>query len=100
MCQVRQMLLAVQRAALAGPTPRTAPHCPAQVDGCGADLAFAKYYYAKSRLCEKHHKATEFTLDGHASRFCQQCCKVHRWGARRLDQGVGACPRPLTHSRR
>lgn len=36
-----------------------------------------KAYYIKSRLCEKHHKAREFSMNGVRSRFCQQCCKVH-----------------------
>jgi hypothetical protein len=48
-----------------------------QADDCGLSLARVRSYNVKSQLCETHHKAFQFLLDGCVSRFCQQCCKIH-----------------------
>jgi hypothetical protein len=49
-----------------------------QVDGCCEDLRSLKSHLIKARLCEGHHRASEFLLAGLQSRFCQQCGTVHK----------------------
>ncbi|GIL50839.1 hypothetical protein Vafri_6958 [Volvox africanus] len=48
-----------------------------QVDGCGADLAQARKYFQRYRVCEWHLKAPSLQMDGRSVRFCDQCSKFH-----------------------
>ncbi|GIM04963.1 hypothetical protein Vretimale_9407 [Volvox reticuliferus] len=57
------------------PTPRRPMRC--QVDGCGVDLAQARKYFQRYRVCERHLKSPSLQMDGRNVRFCDQCSKFH-----------------------
>jgi hypothetical protein len=57
-------------------SPRAQP--PAcQVEKCAADLADAKEYYRRHRVCEQHSKARVVLVLGLQQRFCQQCSRSY-----------------------
>ncbi|KAG2488183.1 hypothetical protein HYH03_013324 [Edaphochlamys debaryana] len=47
------------------------------VDGCGEDLTNARKYFQRYRVCERHLKAPQLSMDGRSVRFCDQCSKFH-----------------------
>ncbi|KAJ9538442.1 hypothetical protein OSB04_031175 [Centaurea solstitialis] len=51
------------------------PHC--QVEGCNLDLASAKDYHRRHRICSDHSKSATVVVDGMERRFCQQCSRLH-----------------------
>lgn len=46
-----------------------------QVENCIADMADAKTYHRRHKVCEFHAKATAVLLAGQHQRFCQQCSR-------------------------
>jgi hypothetical protein len=50
------------------------PAC--QVQGCGADLAAAKDYHRRHKVCEMHAKANTAVVGNTVQRFCQQCSRL------------------------
>jgi hypothetical protein len=46
-----------------------------QVEGCGLELARAKDYHRKHRVCEAHTKCPRVVVAGQERRFCQQCSR-------------------------
>ncbi|KAL6650658.1 hypothetical protein ACP70R_009583 [Stipagrostis hirtigluma subsp. patula] len=52
------------------------PRC--QVEGCTADLAKARRYHRRHKVCEAHSKApVVFSAGCVPQRFCQQCSRFH-----------------------
>ncbi|KAJ9538503.1 hypothetical protein OSB04_031236 [Centaurea solstitialis] len=51
------------------------PRC--QVEGCNLDLASAKDYHRRHRICSDHSKSATVVVDGMERRFCQQCSRLH-----------------------
>ena len=49
------------------------PQC--QVAGCRADLAAAREYHRRHRVCEVHAKTPTVLLGTSVQRFCQQCSR-------------------------
>ncbi|KAI3702833.1 hypothetical protein L6452_28585 [Arctium lappa] len=56
-------------------TPPSTSCC--QVDSCGTDLAAAKAYHRRHKVCEVHSKAPVVVVAGILQRFCQQCSRFH-----------------------
>lgn len=50
-------------------------HRSCQVEGCNADMADAKPYHRRHRVCEYHAKAAVVVVAGLSQRFCQQCSR-------------------------
>ncbi|XP_051128927.1 squamosa promoter-binding protein 1 isoform X1 [Andrographis paniculata] len=46
-----------------------------QVEDCTADMADAKPYHRRHKVCEFHAKAAVVLLAGQHQRFCQQCSR-------------------------
>lgn len=49
------------------------PRC--QVEGCNLDLASAKDYHRRHRICANHSKSPKVVVAGMERRFCQQCSR-------------------------
>ncbi|MQM09950.1 hypothetical protein Taro_042835, partial [Colocasia esculenta] len=64
-----------------------------QVEGCNLDLATAKSYHRKHRVCEGHSKCAVVIVAGQERRFCQQCSRFH--GLAEFDQKKRSCRRRL-----
>ncbi|MQM20338.1 hypothetical protein Taro_053356 [Colocasia esculenta] len=70
-----------------------------QADGCVADMAKAKLYHRRHKVCEYHSKAAAVVADGRTQRFCQQCSRFHVLSE--FDRGKRSCRRRLAeHNRR
>ncbi|KAG0475086.1 hypothetical protein HPP92_014772 [Vanilla planifolia] len=65
-----------------------------QVEGCNIDLATAKDYHRKHRVCECHSKSPKVIVAGHDRRFCQQCSRFHDLSE--FDQKKRSCRRRLS----
>jgi hypothetical protein len=48
-----------------------------QVVGCGKDLADARSYYQRFRLCHEHLNLPYVLIDDAPCRFCQKCLCFH-----------------------
>ncbi|XP_027770685.1 squamosa promoter-binding protein 1 isoform X2 [Solanum pennellii] len=48
-------------------------HPSCQVDQCTADMADAKPYHRRHKVCEFHSKSPIVLISGLQKRFCQQC---------------------------
>ncbi|KAI3736114.1 hypothetical protein L6452_15647 [Arctium lappa] len=48
-----------------------------QAENCTSDLAEAKQYHRRHRVCEFHAKAHAVVVAGIHQRFCQQCSRFH-----------------------
>ncbi|OEL16663.1 Squamosa promoter-binding-like protein 7, partial [Dichanthelium oligosanthes] len=48
-----------------------------QVEGCHVELAGAKEYHRRHKVCEAHSKAPRVVVLGAEQRFCQQCSRFH-----------------------
>ncbi|KAI3524104.1 hypothetical protein L1887_02756 [Cichorium endivia] len=46
-----------------------------QVEGCNLDLASAKDYHRRHRICADHSKSPKVVVAGMERRFCQQCSR-------------------------
>ncbi|KAB5534023.1 hypothetical protein DKX38_017109 [Salix brachista] len=56
-----------------GSSPMLMVSC--QADNCTYDLADAKRYHRRHKVCELHAKAPFVPVNGHQQRFCQQCSR-------------------------
>ncbi|KAK8953779.1 Squamosa promoter-binding-like protein 3 [Platanthera zijinensis] len=65
-----------------------------QVDGCRIDLAGAKDYHRKHRVCESHSKSPKVVISGQERRFCQQCSRFHDLSE--FDQKKRSCRKRLS----
>ncbi|CAM8896604.1 unnamed protein product [Rhodiola kirilowii] len=64
-----------------------------QADKCGADLATAKPYHKRHKVCEVHAKAQVVLVNGIRQRFCQQCSRFHE--VSEFDESKRSCRRRL-----
>lgn len=67
------------------------PSC--QVEKCGANLAEAKRYHRRHKVCEIHAKAPVVLVAGLRQRFCQQCSRFHELSE--FDEAKRSCRRRL-----
>ncbi|RLM74544.1 squamosa promoter-binding-like protein 7 [Panicum miliaceum] len=68
-----------------------APRC--QVEGCHAELAGAKDYHRRHKVCAAHSKAPRVVVLGAEQRFCQQCSRFH--AVSEFDDAKRSCRRRL-----
>ncbi|KAF8688008.1 hypothetical protein HU200_042497 [Digitaria exilis] len=64
-----------------------------QVDGCHVELADAKEYHRRHKVCEAHSKAPRVVVLGAEQRFCQQCSRFH--AISEFDDAKRSCRRRL-----
>ncbi|KAK4285930.1 hypothetical protein QN277_002555 [Acacia crassicarpa] len=64
-----------------------------QAERCGANLADAKRYHRRHKVCEFHSKALVVIVAGTRQRFCQQCSRFHDIGE--FDEAKRSCRRRL-----
>ncbi|XP_078438090.1 uncharacterized protein LOC144708572 isoform X2 [Wolffia australiana] len=70
-----------------------------QAEGCKADLAIAKHYHRRHKVCELHSKASVVVAGGVQQRFCQQCSRFHPLSE--FDEAKRSCRKRLAeHNRR
>nr|AUW52969.1 squamosa promoter binding-like protein 3 [Petunia x hybrida] len=67
------------------------PSC--QVENCSADMADAKAYHRRHKVCEFHAKSPAVLIGGHQQRFCQQCSRFHLLAE--FDEAKRSCRRRL-----
>ncbi|XP_033516619.1 squamosa promoter-binding protein 1-like [Nicotiana tabacum] len=67
------------------------PSC--QIEDCTADMANAKTYHRRHKVCEFHAKAPAVLIGGLRQRFCQQCSRFHQLGE--FDEAKRSCRRRL-----
>lgn len=53
-----------------------APPQLCQAENCSADMADAKRYHRRHKVCEFHAKAPVVVVAGLRQRFCQQCSRL------------------------
>ncbi|KAK9078928.1 hypothetical protein SSX86_002987 [Deinandra increscens subsp. villosa] len=68
------------------------PRC--QVEGCNLDLASAKDYHRRHKICVDHSKSPQVVVAGMERRFCQQCSRLHDLSE--FDDGKRSCRRRLS----
>ncbi|XP_047949686.1 squamosa promoter-binding protein 1-like [Salvia hispanica] len=64
-----------------------------QAEKCSADLAAAKAYHRRHKVCEHHAKAQVAVVAGIRQRFCQQCSRFHELSE--FDDAKRSCRRRL-----
>ncbi|KAL5730440.1 hypothetical protein ACHQM5_003261 [Ranunculus cassubicifolius] len=64
-----------------------------QAENCKADLAEAKAYFRKHKVCEVHSKDPVVMVCGLRQRFCQQCSRFH--SVTEFDDTKRSCRRRL-----
>ncbi|KAI6673017.1 hypothetical protein NL676_000923 [Syzygium grande] len=70
-----------------------------QAEECTADLAEAKQYHRRHKVCEQHSKAPAVVVAGLRQRFCQQCSRFHELSE--FDENKRSCRRRLAgHNKR
>ncbi|XP_009602314.1 squamosa promoter-binding protein 1 isoform X2 [Nicotiana tabacum] len=67
------------------------PSC--QIEQCTADMADAKPYHRRHKVCEFHSKAPVVLISGIQQRFCQQCSRFHQLAE--FDEAKRSCRRRL-----
>ncbi|OIT27392.1 PREDICTED: squamosa promoter-binding protein 1-like [Nicotiana attenuata] len=67
------------------------PSC--QAEQCTADMADAKPYHRRHKVCEFHSKAPVVLINGIQQRFCQQCSRFHQLAE--FDEAKRSCRRRL-----
>ncbi|XP_076908823.1 squamosa promoter-binding protein-like 15 [Bidens hawaiensis] len=65
-----------------------------QVEGCELDLASAKDYHRRHRICADHSKSPKVVVAGMERRFCQQCSRLHELSE--FDDRKRSCRRRLS----
>ncbi|KAI3803185.1 hypothetical protein L1987_31334 [Smallanthus sonchifolius] len=71
------------------------PRC--QVEGCNVDLASAKDYHRRHRICADHSKSPKVVVAGMERRFCQQCSRqVWLHDLSEFDDRKRSCRRRLS----
>ncbi|TMW90167.1 hypothetical protein EJD97_016122 [Solanum chilense] len=68
-------------------------HPSCQVDQCTADMADAKPYHRRHKVCEFHSKSPIVLISGLQKRFCQQCSRFHLLAE--FDDAKRSCRRRL-----
>ncbi|XP_076931430.1 squamosa promoter-binding-like protein 12 [Bidens hawaiensis] len=68
------------------------PRC--QVEGCNLDLASAKDYHRRHRICANHSKSPKVVVAGMERRFCQQCSRFQDLSE--FDDKKRSCRRRLS----
>lgn len=71
---------------------QSSPRC--QVEGCNLDLASAKDYHRRHRICANHSKSPKVVVAGMERRFCQQCSRFHDLSE--FDDRKRSCRRRLS----
>ncbi|KAJ6753781.1 SQUAMOSA PROMOTER-BINDING-LIKE PROTEIN 4 [Salix purpurea] len=69
----------------------SSPSC--QVEKCGFNLADAKRYHRRHKVCEVHAKSPSVVVAGLRQRFCQQCSRFHELAE--FDETKRSCRRRL-----
>ncbi|KAG6407060.1 hypothetical protein SASPL_130042 [Salvia splendens] len=64
-----------------------------QAEKCSADLAAAKAYHRRHKVCELHAKAQVAVVAGIRQRFCQQCSRFHELSE--FDEAKRSCRKRL-----
>ncbi|KAI3795296.1 hypothetical protein L1987_37947 [Smallanthus sonchifolius] len=64
-----------------------------QADNCTSELAEAKPYHRRHKVCEFHAKAQAVVVVGGHQRFCQQCSRFHELSE--FDEAKRSCRRRL-----
>ncbi|KAL7219258.1 hypothetical protein ACSBR2_012359 [Camellia fascicularis] len=64
-----------------------------QAEKCTTDLADAKQYHRRHKVCEHHAKAQVVMVAGIRQRFCQQCSRFHELSE--FDEAKRSCRRRL-----
>ncbi|XP_057959852.1 squamosa promoter-binding protein 1-like [Malania oleifera] len=67
------------------------PRC--QAEKCAVDLAGAKRYHKRHKVCDVHAKAPVVIVAGLRQRFCQQCSRFHELSE--FDEAKRSCRRRL-----
>ncbi|XP_030460252.2 squamosa promoter-binding-like protein 3 [Syzygium oleosum] len=70
-----------------------APPQLCQAENCSADMADAKRYHRRHKVCEVHAKAPVVVVAGLRQRFCQQCSRFHELSE--FDEAKRSCRRRL-----
>ncbi|CAI9285439.1 unnamed protein product [Lactuca saligna] len=65
-----------------------------QVEGCNLNLASAKDYHRRHRICSDHSKSPKVVVAGMERRFCQQCSRLHDLSE--FDERKRSCRRRLS----
>ncbi|MCE3052411.1 single stranded nucleic acid binding protein [Datura stramonium] len=86
----RKRVLTLSGRKLSGGGP-TRPCC--QVEQCTADMADAKQYHRRHKVCEFHSKSPVVLISGLHQRFCQQCSRFHLLAE--FDEAKRSCRRRL-----
>ncbi|XP_016491740.1 squamosa promoter-binding protein 1 [Nicotiana tabacum] len=86
----RKRVLTLSGRNLSGGGPAL-PSC--QVEQCTADMAGAKPYHRRHKVCEFHSKAPVVLISGIQQRFCQQCSRFHQLPE--FDEAKRSCRRRL-----
>ncbi|CAI9756471.1 unnamed protein product [Fraxinus pennsylvanica] len=60
-----------------------------QVQDCTVDMAGAKPYHRRHKVCEFHFKAPAVLVAGLQQRFCQQCSRFHE--VSEFDESKRSC---------
>ncbi|CAL9052593.1 unnamed protein product [Musa banksii] len=84
--------VATKRGSSSGSGGSVSPPC-CQAEKCAADLAEAKRYHRRHRVCEAHSKAAVVIVAGLRQRFCQQCSRFHE--VSEFDDSKRSCRRRL-----
>ncbi|WCJ27066.1 squamosa promoter binding protein-like 3 [Euphorbia peplus] len=69
------------------------PAVTCQAENCNSDMAYAKKYHRRHKVCEFHAKASVVLVSGIHQRFCQQCSRFH--GLPEFDDSKRSCRRRL-----
>ncbi|XP_059291547.1 squamosa promoter-binding protein 1 [Lycium ferocissimum] len=64
-----------------------------QIEQCTADMADARPYHRRHKVCEFHSKSPVVLINGLQQRFCQQCSRFHLLGE--FDEAKKSCRRRL-----
>ncbi|CAN4078910.1 unnamed protein product [Withania somnifera] len=86
----RKRVLTLSERKLSGGGP---PQRSCQVEQCTADMADAKPYHRRHKVCEFHSKSPIVLISGLQQRFCQQCSRFHLLAE--FDEAKRSCRRRL-----
>ncbi|CAN0853080.1 Squamosa promoter-binding protein 1 [Linum grandiflorum] len=64
-----------------------------QAENCSSDMAGARRYYRRHKVCEVHARAPVVLVAGVHQRFCQQCSRFHELSE--FDDTKKSCRRRL-----
>ncbi|KAJ8545501.1 hypothetical protein K7X08_018084 [Anisodus acutangulus] len=84
----RILILSGQKVSGGGPAQSSC-----QVEQCTADMADAKPYHRRHKVCEFHSKSPVVFINGLQQRFCQQCSRFHLLAE--FDEAKRSCRRRL-----